>query len=74
MSLSPSLAGDGTIGMCAHNLHPDTDEDREEALSTGGLDLILVPGLAFAKVHMHAALMACYACSLIVTGMKLLHL
>ena len=36
---------------------PDTitDEEREEALSTGGLDLILVPGLAFTKVQVHAA-------------------
>ena len=33
----------------------DTDEEREEALSAGGLDLILVPGLAFTKVQAHAA-------------------
>lgn len=44
---------------------PETDEDREEALSTGGLDLILVPGLAFTKVHGHMQhSLACYALKL----------
>ncbi|XP_077988648.1 5-formyltetrahydrofolate cyclo-ligase-like [Glandiceps talaboti] len=28
---------------------PTEDEDREDALSTGGLDLIIVPGLGFTK-------------------------
>lgn len=32
------------------NIHqPGEDEDREEALSTGGLDLIFMPGLGFDK-------------------------
>ena len=42
----------GSVVMSSHCVlcTPETDEDREEALSTGGLDLILVPGLAFTKV------------------------
>ena len=58
----------GIIGMCSILMVciPETDEDREEALSTGGLDLILVPGLAFTKVHawhmQHC--LACYALDL----------
>lgn len=35
-----------TITFCSEN------EEREEAISSGGLDLIVVPGLGFTKVSL----------------------
>lgn len=39
-----------TLPLTAWNIHqPALDDTREEALASGGLDLILMPGLAFDK-------------------------
>ncbi|XP_044135268.1 5-formyltetrahydrofolate cyclo-ligase [Bufo gargarizans] len=45
-----SLEEISLLPVTAWNIRqPEEDDDREEALATGGLDLVLVPGLGFDK-------------------------